>query len=82
LDLATNGTYEVQTEMHRQEGTWKWDSKRREFRLKPTPGRFPFDMRRLRVDRGDPACLQWIPVPAVGGSAGAIDYVRFIRQKD
>lgn len=82
LHLATNGTYEVQTDIHRQKGTWKWDSKLREFRLKPTSGQLPFDMRRLRVDRDEPACLQWLPVSGGGGSAGTIDYVRFIRQKD
>ena len=82
LHLGTNGTYEVQADLHRQQGTWKWDSKQREFRLKPTPGKFPFDLRRLRVDRDDPHCLQWIPVTTVGGGAEAIDYVRFIRQKD
>jgi hypothetical protein len=49
-------------------------------------GRFPFGLRRLRVDRDDPNCLQWIPVLSGSGSgagwAGTIDYVRFIRQKD
>jgi hypothetical protein len=84
LHLGANGTYEVQAELHRQQGTWEWDGKQREFRLKPTPGNFPFDLRRLRVDRVDPACLQWIPVSAGSGIglAGAIDYVRFIRRKD
>jgi len=65
-----------------QHGTWGWESKRREFRLKPVRGKFPFDLRRLRVDRDNPQCLQWIPVPPPGAQAGAIDYVRFIRQKD
>ena len=84
LHLGTNGTYEVQAQHFdgQQQGTWKWDSKQREFRFKPTPGKFPFDLRRLRVDPDDPHCLQWIPVTTVGGGAGAIDYVRFIRQKD
>jgi hypothetical protein len=81
LHLGTNGTYEVRAESQKQQGTWTWDSKHREFRLRPTPGKFPFDLRRLRVDRDDPDCLQWIPVPPVTGGAGAIDYVRFKRQK-
>src|SRR3974377_1261571 len=67
LHLGTNGTYEVQAELHRQQGTWKWDSKQREFRLKPIPGKFPFDLCRLRVARDDPHCLQWISVFYVEG---------------
>jgi len=81
LHLGTNGTYEVQRDGGTQRGTWEWDRKEREFRLKPAAGKFPFDLRRLRVDRDDPDCLQWIPVPPVTGGAGAIDYVRFKRQK-
>jgi hypothetical protein len=81
LHLGTTGTYEVQCDLGTQHGTWEWDRKQREFRLKPTPGKFPFDLRRLRLDRDDPECLQWIPVPPVASGAGAIDYVRFKRQK-
>ena len=82
LHLGTNGSYEVQCDRGTQRGTWAWDRKQREFRLKPTAGKFPFDLRRLRADRDDPDCLQWIPVSPVKGGGGAIDYVRFNRQKD
>ncbi len=82
LRLDTNGVYEVRDELGKQQGTWQWDGKKREFWLKPSTGKFSFELRRLRVDRYDPNCLQWIPVPAVDIGGGAVDYVRFIRQKD
>ncbi len=82
LELRTNGTYEVQSERATQRGTWAWDAKRLEFSLRPTSGKFPFELRRLRVDRHEPGCLQWLPVSPLNGGPGAIDYVRFMRQKD
>jgi len=82
LHLDTNGTYEVQSDRCTQRGTWEWDRKQRELRLKPTAGKLPFDLRRLRVDRDDPDCLQWIPAPPVTRGTGAMDYLRFKRQKD
>jgi hypothetical protein len=89
--LITNGTYEAtcdgQDKRGSQTGTWQWDAQRREFRLKPTAGNFPFALRRLRVDKHEEECLQWIPegsmiAPAAVGGVGAIDYVRLKRQKN
>jgi hypothetical protein len=88
LHLGTNGTYEVQcalADRQKQQGTWEWNGAQKEFRLSPTAGKFPFELRRLRVDRQEPGCLQWIPLAQYGptlGEVGVIDYVRFRCQKD
>lgn len=86
LTLETNGTYELRSDLSAQRGKWQhgkwhWNSKDQEFRLTPTSKEFPFDVRRLRVDRDDPMCLQWIPVGAASGrTSGTIDYLRLRRQ--
>ena len=66
-----------------QQGRWVWNEQRQEFLLTPnaSSGRFQFEFRRLRVDKHEPDTLQWIPLHGAGASAGAIDYVRFKRQK-
>jgi hypothetical protein len=81
LTLETNGTYELRSDLSVQSGKWHWNLKKQEFRLTPTSKEFPFDLRRLRVDRDNPQYLQWIPVEATSGSAsGAIDYLRLKRK--
>lgn len=80
--LYTAGAYEVRSDRRSQRGLWKWDEQHQEFSLVPLSEGFPLALRRLRVDRDDPNCLQWIPVPLVTSGGGALDYVRFKRQKD
>jgi hypothetical protein len=81
LTLETNNTYELRSDLSAQSGKWKWDSKKQEFRLTPMGKEFPFDVRRLRVDRDNPKYLQWVPVePVLGSTSGTIDWLRLKHQ--
>jgi hypothetical protein len=83
LVLRTNGTYEVRwPDVSTNGGKWQWNCEKQEFRLTPPNKEFPFDLRRLRLDRDDQNCLQWIPVPTPGpsGAKEVVDYLRFKRQ--
>ena len=84
LHIRTNGIYEAQCDRGTQRGRWTWDSKQRELQLTPATGEFPYSLRRLRVDKREPDCLQWLPFSRGRGFSweGALDYVRFRHQKE
>jgi bla regulator protein BlaR1 len=87
--LDPGGDYSVRLESppptgsQTEQGTWEWNSPNQEFLLTPsaTNGHFHFEFRRLRVDRHEPGVLEWLPLRGADASEGAIDYVRFRRQK-
>jgi hypothetical protein len=79
VHLNTNGTYEVKSGSQAEQGRWTWDAKQQEFNLMPRSGKVRFDIRRLRLDRADPAALQWIPTASFTHGAGAMDYLRLIK---
>jgi hypothetical protein len=83
--LNTNQEYQVYSTpfTNIQEGRWKWDAKRQEFLLTPVTNTnsFGLEFRRLRVAPHESDTLQWIPLGG-GAAPGAIDYIRFKRQRE